>query len=1000
MPLDFQNVSIDFTGGLDRKTDEKLVLAGKLTLLQNAWFAENTSLSPVWGSTALTDALLAGGNLTAADALMAYRDELVRIANNSLYVFAKGGWVLRGNANDATVGLLTRKPVARSPASQTRYDIASISGVTVCAWVETGDVGGLNPYYVRAAVFDEATGARILSDALLDTATGGNLFTGVKCVAVTGAVMVFYWLSDGAGGIGSLYCRVIQTASPTTFGAAVILAEVGGTVDTDPTKVAFDAIQAAAPASAFVAVPGAGGSTKLFQVNRAGSVPSVALAPAQTTIAGWTGSLLTLISSAAGTLFVVRNTEYQVRSSTFGAVLGTTTYDATNTMQPVIGSVDGVTFTIIGADANNVARRTIVNAAGVVTAAANFVRTALPSGKPFVLDGRLFLPMVFRPYGGGSATVQPLGVVVEVSSGNVVARVLAGRASHAEAAAWAGGRPSVLVSGTTASFLASERGRLAITVELSGTARDVTRVGVSRIDFEIANMSRVSRVSAGKAVFIAGALPMLFDDVSLTEFGVHQFPENMTQVAGVGGALSAGTYQWRGLYEWLDAEGQLHRSAPSPALAVAGVTAGQSKKIRVPTLKATRRTAARAPTLHLFRTEHDGPIFYRATSVSSPRLNDPTVDYIEIDDGLSDANLIQNEVLYTTGGGLEVIAPPACKFAHVHRNRLWIGGLEDGASAWYTSKLVDGEAPRFHDALTLRLPIEGDDLTALGSLDERLILFTESRIYVVQGDGPDALGQNNTFTEPTDIGASVGCADWRSVVATDLGLFFLGSDGGIWVLTRGLQCVPIGDEVAGLFTASLFKKAIYVPELRQVRFIFSNVRLDYDVRNQQWSTATCGYGTDSVLAGSTVYRSLVSGSVTQETPGVSNEAANGGTSPEIYVETAWIKLGGLQGYQRVRRAFLLGGATAGGYTLSWDAGFDYVAYDTVLDRVTSALATASVGVMQLRRHMRKQKCEAVRFAFRFTPQAFNPDLTLTNLSLEVGLKKGSFKRLSAAQSLG
>lgn len=994
MALDFQNVSIDFTGGIARKQNEKLVLPGKLKTLENGWFAEDGSISPVYGSTALSNSILGGGSLSAADALATYRDELVRIASNSLYVYTSSGWVLRGSANDATAGTLERTQVVRNSASQTAYDMASTGGVTVYAWAEAADTsaGGLSTYYMKAAAFDEATGVRLMADATLDTQSAGNRVYGVKCVAVSGAIFVFWWSGDGAAS-GTITGVALLTASPTAFGSPAVIAEVAGTVPTDPTKPAFDAVTDGTGNSAVMALSGSGSNTTLVQVNRSGSTLSVAGSPAKTNIAG-ASSYLTLIRASSGNFVVVRTTDYFVRSSTFAAVLAATTFDASNTRQPVIGTTNGTAFTVIGYDSTNVvSRKTTLTESAVTVAAANFIRTAIPSGKPFVLSSRLFVPMVFVPYGGGSnTTVQPCGVLVDTSSGVAVARVLSGRASHAEAVTSFAGRPSAIVSGSTASFLASERGRLAVTVESSGTVRDVTRVGVSRMGFELTGMASVSRTEVGKGLFVAGALPMLYDGISLTEHGPHQFPENLTSTAGAGGSLSTGTYQWRGVYEWLDAAGQLHRSAPSPAISVS-VTSGQSKKIRVPTLKLTRRTGARAVAVHLFRTEANGTIFYRSSSITAPRLSDSTTDYIEFDDGTADTTLVSNEILYTQAGAPDTIAPPACRFAHVHRNRLFIGGLEDPSEFWFTSSIEDGEAPRFTDEFTAR--IEGN-LAGFGTIDDKLVLFGESKIYAVAGDGPDALGQNDSFTEPQDILAPVGCADWRSVVSTDAGLFFLGSDGCIWLLTRGLQCVPIGEDVKDLVTAASFTRALHVKHLRQVRFYFSNTRLDFDLLFQQWSAVGQGYADDAAVLASTVYRCALE-SVTRETPSSYEEFTLANQTPDLIVETAWIKTAGLQGFQRAQRVLLLGDYLSA-CTVSLEAGYDNSSTYDAADRILKADdgTYSAGGVFQLEHPLRVQKCEAIRFRITASPPS-GGGISLQNLTLRVGLKRGTFRGLPSTK---
>jgi hypothetical protein len=66
----------------------------------------------------------------------------------------------------------------------------------------------------------------------------------------------------------------------------------------------------------------------------------------------------------------------------------------------------------------------------------------------------------------------------------------------------------------------------------------------------------------------------------------------------------------------------------------------------------------------------------------------------------------------------------------------------------------------------------GGDITALKAMDDKLIIFKENAIFYLSGDGPNNLGQQDTFIEPQLISSDIGCSVKNSVVLTPAGIFF------------------------------------------------------------------------------------------------------------------------------------------------------------------------------------------------------------------------------------
>src|SRR5678815_2041926 len=88
-------------------------------------------------------------------------------------------------------------------------------------------------------------------------------------------------------------------------------------------------------------------------------------------------------------------------------------------------------------------------------------------------------------------------------------------------------------------------------------------------------------------LYLASACPQHYDGRRWAEAGFHCAPDVATGVTllveGAAGALGAGTYGYKFVYEEIDASGELH---PGPASVQFNVTIAGSKKVNVtvPTL--------------------------------------------------------------------------------------------------------------------------------------------------------------------------------------------------------------------------------------------------------------------------------------------------------------------------------------------------------------------------------------------------------------------------------
>jgi hypothetical protein len=308
-------------------------------------------------------------------------------------------------------------------------------------------------------------------------------------------------------------------------------------------------------------------------------------------------------------------------------------------------------------------------------------------------------------------------------------------------------------------------------------------------------------------LFVGGGTPLAYDGQRFAEMSFYSYPEASTPtIAGVG-ALSAGTYQYRFVYEWTDATGNRHQSPASPAVSV--VNAGvQSVALQASTIHATRKQVEPNNTLGVvrddfapirvvaYRTAANGTTFNRLSFEMKNQLGDSAAAYLShvsivtMTDIESDAAIAVNETLYVSGGGrgeLSANCPPPCLFMAVHAGRLWGLDSEDPERIWCTKTFEPGEAASYNPGLEVFVSGCGQ-VNGLGGQDDKLYGLCSGGTYVASfGPGPDNTGQGS-FPDPVLITTAAGCDDPRSVLTSTNGIYFSGAGRwgtDIFLLRRG-----------------------------------------------------------------------------------------------------------------------------------------------------------------------------------------------------------------------
>jgi len=523
-------------------------------------------------------------------------------------------------------------------------------------------------------------------------------------------------------------------------------------------------------------------------------------------------------------------------------------------------------------------------------------------------------------------------------------------------------------------------------------------VAISKLemDFNIDTMSGV-KSKIGETIYYTNGTTFSLDGRGAYESGFFLRPLVASLVSNTSGAttpaVASKTFNYIAVYNYYNGKGELERSIPSPSVQIVTAANTTYVVIKVKSLPATYKdmdsnsVQAYVTEVVLYRTATGGSVFNRVSSV--PNSNS-VFDYVDMYDAASDADISNNELLYTTGGILESDSTPNAKFSAAGGNRLFLGGLEIEDDIAYSNKQLFGEAVSFSDFYRIRISsgtsADKSKMSALGYLDGKIIIFREKSIYYVAGDGPNETGLGSSYTEPEVISSDVGCPEPRSVINGPTGLLFK-SRKGIYLLDRAMNTSYIGAGVEDYNSQPIC--AAYVSDkYNEARFLTTSGNLlVYNFLFEKWSVFAGQSTIDADIWASNPV-SVVNDIVKQE---VEDSFTDSTVPYSMKFKSPWLKLTGLEDFGRIWSMEILG-TFKSAHTLRISV---YVDYNDTAVQVRNITPLITDKQYQYRLHLKQQKCEAMQFLIEdISPVGESMDLSA--IALEVGLKKGTFK-LNAAR---
>jgi len=1010
MALQKQQVVINFAKGLDTKSDPFQVPVGNFLSLQNTVFDKIGRLQKRNGYPALPSL-----PDTSSTFLTTFNSDLTAIGT-SLQALSLGSstWSNRGNIQPLN---LSTMPLVRNNLNQSQCDSVVSSSNLVCT-VYTESNGTSNAY--KYIVEDSTTGQVILSPGVLTTA---DPTYGAPRVFLLGYHFVIVF-SALIGSNHHLQYLAINATNPSLVGTPTDIS----TQYTPHSRVSFDGV--AANNQLFLAWSGSdvGGAVRMTYLN-------TSLQQANTVIyAGRQADIMSICadnSTTTPTIYATfhdsgdSNTYTLAVSHTLANILSPTIIGSSSVAN-IATAANNQTLTAFvevpnayGYDSGiptNYVQKVTCTQTGTVGAIGVVLRSVGLASKAFLLNSKIYALFAH------SSQYQPTYFLAD-SGGNIT-----GKLAYQNGGGYlTTGLPSVTVTGNDVQIPYLYKDLIqAVNKDTNVTAGTqvngiYSQTGINLATFSVQSSDIVS-AEIGSNLNLSGGFIWAYDGYQPTEQGFFVYPDSIEATPSAsGGSMSAQKYYYQVTYEWTDNQGNAFRSAPSIPITVTTTTGSSSVSLNVPTLRLTYKTSS-ALKIVIYRWSAAQESYYQVTSINQPLLNNPAVDYVTFTDTLSDATILGNNLIYTTGGVVENISPPAANTLTLFDDRLWLVDAEDPNLLWYSKQVIEATPVEMSDLFTVyvapNISAQGatGPITALSALDDKLVIFKANAMYFMSGTGPDNTGANNQYGQPTFVTATIGCNNQHSIVYTPHGIMFQ-SDKGIWLLGRDLSTTYIGAPVEGYTTGATVQSAVNIPGTNQVRFTLdTGITLMYDYYVSQWSTFT---GVPAIS--STLYQGYHTflnalGQVYQESPGTYLDGSNPVLMSFI---TNWINIAGLQGFERAYHFYLLGNYISP-HKLNVQIAYDYAPGPSQTSLISPDNYSGTYGtdslygngnpyggtptLEQWRVFLQQMKCQSFQIyineiydsTFGVPPGA---GLTLSGLNLTVGTKLGRPK-LRAGKSVG
>lgn len=1022
---------IDFGQGIDTKTDPKLVVSGKLLQLQNGTFTNIKRIAKRNGYGALGTAISSGGNIIAPTMVHGYNEELIIADQNLLlsYSPSQNAWINKGGFESTEV---SRVSIDQEHPSNVFVSSAILGNYTLYGWSTIDQSNDSYPEMygqVFASVVDMKSGTILLNAFQLTNNTSVHSEAIVKCI-VLGTNLAIIYLNAQNGDV-ELRTVIFSGSGVVSLSSPIIVTTNYGS-GTGAGAV-FDIVETLTGASIFYTTTT---GYSISNINFSGSVT----ANSNITDANQDKPISILRNTFNNNLWVYYTDfsspnytiKYSIYSPTLAVILAPTSiitsiYNVSNIIEVNVSASEQLLYySLYTFDSNTINQTDVthyvtVSSVGTVGVPVLFANGVAGFSKIFTIGVDEYAFFVYRgpniaatPQSTGLPQIEPTLFLIKLTNipvtgmPLVVARIASGLINT----------PSILRPSMTeafdVSFVTATKILFAVAVEVQEFQSDFFQsielypAGISGVfgyTVDFSGPDSYIATNTSEIVTLNGGILNMYDSQFCVELGFNLFPEiiSLTQSTTTDGMIANGEYSYLAIFQWIDGQGNLHQSAPSLAKTITTTGGNNTVTIEVTNNYLSQKINSNVA---IYRTQNEGSTYYLVTDPVFVTNSDAVVNQVTMyADTLSDAQISGNPQSYTSPGSsvLENTTPPPSMIGLAHNNRFWFVDAENPNTIWYTKSFSPGTGISPSGFMIDQIDPKFNNISALAEMDDKLIILKKEGVIVQSGDGVTDTGTNLTLSFPQAVPSDVGCDQLKSVVTTPTGVMFH-SDKGIYMINRSLGVTYAGMDVEQ-YNSQTITSAKLINGKSQIRFLAaSGITIVYDYIFNQWSTFTnhLGVAADN-WQGNYVY-ATTSGNIFEETPG---SYTDNGTGFNLFVQTSWLALASVQGFQRVRRLIMLGdfiNGASSAHQLEIQAAYDFnpaLMFPLTCEFTNSSVVTgASSGPFQYRERLPRQKCDTISLTIQENNTGDPAEyIDLTNISFEAGVKKG-VNKMPYAQSVG
>jgi hypothetical protein len=478
--------------------------------------------------------------------------------------------------------------------------------------------------------------------------------------------------------------------------------------------------------------------------------------------------------------------------------------------------------------------------------------------------------------------------------------------------------------------------------------------GFDRVTATWAHRDAWQTVEMDNILYIGGGILCEYDGFQCTENGFLMNPSVRNRDSTPGSQLPAGLHACTMTWTYEDVHGRRHESQPAmPYLVQANGTNKYVRYWRPLTLSMRNEKFGTTLATH-WNTATNASLYYKSFAFDESRAI-VSSSYVTVASwpqrfanyrNFASGTLLCREWTQPSTYRQTLYAPPdgsgelanfpvwgGCTHLCVHSQRLWAASAEYPNRLKFSKELTPGVPVSFYPPdFDVVIP---SDVTGMASLGDNLVVFCADSVYLIQGFGPDNRGANGSFTT-SRLPSDIGCIDGRSIVVTELGVFYQ-SVRGMQLLTRNLSNEEVGIPVRNTFTRDVvINAAINVPNEKQVRWVSDHQTFVFDYRGvPRWYVWDYVMPLQCAVVDDVPVVTTNTGATLTETSATAADADTDAYYQAMSWKTGWLSMGKIAEYKRTRKVgFVIKGSA--------DVGVSYE-----IESSDCALQTGSFSVAQI-----------------------------------------------------